>query len=554
MANWTCSGPGGDSIWKGEQASTGKVRLVQMNHGYHDLSLSDIKSVNGVSTGVWAASDAQGIHYTTDGKHWITTAMGMHGVDAMHHTAPSPSDPKIIYAGQESQFYKSVDGGRTWINLLGKTMAPECFVDPKNPSVVYLSSTADGKLLRTSDGGASFQEMGQGRFLAIHPSESGTVYAETPEGLCVSKDGAEHFEKLSDQKKLGDFFISVSDPSQMLSARGGQGLFASSDGGGTWAAVPGVELKGPTRFAESGDGSIWISDLAIGLARSTDRGRTWQKVWDAMGAMAADPWDSHCLYMVTRGGIWWVHPKEVVRQEVIEEPAGPTEPAAATPATIKVAEPLLIDRSNATYELDRDIDLTGADHARSLALLSRGLKNVILDGKGHTVRSERVYTIFGDDVENLTIRNFHFVRSVQEGRRNAGGEFPSVLYLTNCRKLTISNCTFETPGSTCICTNGIFTDNVSIEDCRLVGGSTFGAPLIDGNGRHTIRRCIFEPDGKVSIRLTLSDGSIIQDNTVAENTIVLRTTKDVSMSENQAPAQVSAPATRPQPGGKRGGR
>jgi photosystem II stability/assembly factor-like uncharacterized protein len=503
---------GGDCIWMGANASTGKVRLVPTNRGYHDLSLSDIKSA---PSGVWACSDAQGMHYTTDGKKWFTTALGMQGMDALHHVAPSPTYPKIVYAGHEGRLYKTTDGGRTWFNILGK-LYPHCMVDPVNPDIVYLSTrSGSGDMIRTSDGGASFQEMGKGRFLAIHPAEPSTIFAERPDGFYVSRDRAENFEKISEEKGLGDFFISPSDPKLMFSARRGRGLFMSNDGGKTWALLPRVELKGPSRFTELPDGTIWLSDPKTGLVRSTDQGRTWQKVWNTMGAMTPDPWNPHSLYMITRGGIWWVHPRDVVREEVLDEPAGP-EPA---PATVKVSEPFLVDRSNTTYELDLDMELTALNRYRSLVLFNRSLKNIVLDGKGHTVQLGRASAIFGDDVENVTIRNFRFVRKPEEGQRRSSG--PAVIFLTNCRNLTISNCTFEASGATSVFTRGILTDNVVIESCRMTGGSTRGAPVIEGTGRHIIRNCTIQSAGDAGIQLLLAEGSVIEGNKI-KGTIQIR--------------------------------
>lgn len=167
----------------GAKAGTGKVRLVPMNRGYHDLSLSDIKSA---PSGVWTCSDAQGMHYTNDGKRWFTTAMGMQGMDALHHVAPSPSNPKIVYAGHEARLYKTTDGGKSWFNLMG-TWYPECTIDPVNPDILYLSTRAGRSdkmtIMRTIDGGLSFQELGKGRFLGIPPSEPKTIFVERQDGL-----------------------------------------------------------------------------------------------------------------------------------------------------------------------------------------------------------------------------------------------------------------------------------------------------------------------------------------------------------------------------------
>ncbi len=77
----------------------------------------------------------------------------------------------------------------------------------------------------------------------------------------------------------------------------------------------------------------------------------------------------------------------------------------------------------------------------------RGLKNITIDGKGHTVRLTGGRAIFADDIENVTIRNLNFA----PGERNVS----RVVRLTNARNVRISNCTFGLPqtarGSSAAC-------------------------------------------------------------------------------------------------------
>lgn len=512
---------GGDCIWKGEKASSGKLRLVPMNAGFHDLSLSDIKSA---PSGVWATSDAQGMHYTHDGKNWYTSTMGMQGMDALHHTAPSPNHPDIVYSGQEARLYKTTDGGKTWFNLLG-SWYPECTIDPQDPNIVYLSTRGSSKdkmgIKRTSDGGLSFQDLGQGRLLALHPSRPKTFFAERPDGFYISADRGEHFEKISDQTNLGDFFVCPANAQLMLSARAAEGLFSSNDGGKTWSQVGGVELQGPTRFTGLGDGTIWMADPKTGLVRSGDNGKTWEKVWQTMGAMCPDPWDSSCLYMITRGGIWWIHPRVVTREEVVNShypPIVQPQDAAAKPETVKLAEPILVDRCNITYQMTSDYEMTGLNNNRSLLLFCRGARNVTFDGQGHSVRLGGGSAIFGDDLENVTIRNVQFVAAEAGGGRKSS--HPQVLYLTNCRNLTISNCTFDAPSTVAVYTAGILTDNVVIENCRITGGSQ-SQPAIEGTGKHIIRGCTINTPSGMAVRLLLPGVSLLENNKI-QGTIVTR--------------------------------
>jgi photosystem II stability/assembly factor-like uncharacterized protein len=500
---------GGDRIWKGENASLGQIKLIRSDDGYHVISIADIIST---PFSVWAPSDAQGTHFTTDGKTWTTNSLGMQAQEALHRIAPSPKNPKVIYAGHETRLYKSEDGGTTWFGILGSWF-PYCRIDPNDDNIIYVSgNSGKGDMSRSIDGGESFQQLGKGTFLAMD-GKNNAIYAETPEGLMVSHNHAESFTKISDEKGLGDFFLCPTNPKLMFSAPALDGLYRSTDGGKTWNKLP-VELKGPTRFAQSGDGAIWMSDLATGTVRSFNNGNTWEKVWDAFGALTYDPWNKNSLYMGTHGGIWWLHPKNIQRKETMHEFKAIDGPKTTIPFT----DGIFANRCNATYKLTKDVTLKGKVH--DLVMMPRGLKNVTFDGQGHIVTITGGNTFFGDDLENITIENFHFIHPTS-------GDNSPLIYLGHGRNITIRNCTFDVaPGfvggrtgvGTEIETRGLFTNNVVIENCTF---KTSGrAPLIYGNGKHIVRNCTFEGTRQTNVFLTEAEGSEVdKTNNVSPNTI-----------------------------------
>jgi polygalacturonase len=257
-----------------------------------------------------------------------------------------------------------------------------------------------------------------------------------------------------------------------------------------------------------------MSDPATGTVRSLDRGNNWEKIWDVFGAIDYDPWNSHSMYMGTRGGIWWVHPKNVQRKELPYENKALDGPKKIIPFN----NTIFANFSNATYKLTEDIKLKGKVH--DLVMMPRGLKNVIIDGQGHTVTTTISNAIFGDDTENVTIQNFHFVQPV-------AGERNPVIYLANSRNLIIRNCVFEVTSDfetgrygagPAIETRGIFTKNVTIENCIF---KTSGrSPVVYGNGSHIIRNCTFAGDRATNVLLVEAEGSVIEENNkVSEGTV-----------------------------------
>ncbi len=503
---------GGERIWKAENAIAGQADLVRSDRGYHVISIADVTST---PFSVWAANEASGVSYTTDGKTWITNSMGMQQQDALHRVAPSAKNPKVIYAGHETRLYKSEDGGTTWFGIMGSWF-PYCKIDPKDENVVYVSSdSGKGEMSRSADGGETFTKFGKGRYLAID-GKSGAIYAETPRGLEVSFNRGETFEVISSELAFGDFFLSPTNAKLMLSARAADGLFKSEDGGKTWKKLD-LKLGGPSRFTQSLDGALWISDPLAGTRRSTNGGKTWEKVWDTFGSITYDPWNKNSVYMGTRGGISWLHPKTIQRAEKMFE----FKPVSGAQVTIPFNGAIYANRSNAKYILTADVKLKGK--VRDLIIMPRGMKNVTFDGQGHTITMTDANAIFGDDMENVIIENFNFVQP------QSGGD-AAAIYIGHGRNITIRNCTFSvapsfgtgfTGGG--IETRGIFTKNVLIENCRFSMPSRLAA--IFGNGNHTIRNCVFDLKNRRSaILIPEGEGSVVETNNKIESGSVTITT------------------------------
>lgn len=531
---------GGDTIWRGENAASGRIRLVRADGGFHAISLSHIAST---PAGVWACSDAQGMHFTRDGRRWVTTAMGMHGTDALHRVAPSPRDPNVVYAAHETRLFKSLDGGMTHFNIRSDWF-PHCLVDPSDPDVLYVSSRSGaGDLLRSDDGGMHFQKLGSGRFLAVHPGRGGTVWVERTgdgasdpsPGLYVSSDKGVTFSRVSDRTALGEFVVSPTNPRQLFSARYAieknthvePGVFRSDDGGATWTTLP-ARTDGMARMTFAGDGTLWLSSRATGLVRSVDDGRSWSPVWDTFGDIAADPWDDHSLYTITRGAIWWVHPRSVVRPEA----QGPPVDRDTAPRVVPAHEALYVDRSNTTFRFTADVALLG--NSQSLVLMERGLKNLVFDGQGHTVRLTGAPAVFGDDAENVTIRNFRFILGVEQeraaGEKRTARHPGTVICLTHSRHVRIEGCTFETPNACSIDTTGIQADDITITNCRLAASRRSAA--VRGTGRHTIHDCTLPPGTKQAIHLEHADGSVIEGNDFGSAAINVEDSHDVRIGKN----------------------
>jgi photosystem II stability/assembly factor-like uncharacterized protein len=220
---------------------------------------------------VYAGADV--IRKSVDGGHsWRVVFRyepnGYRWFDHIYALVVAPTHPEAVYAiasvsnGHTSRdvIYESTDAGNTWQAAGGpgaRVADPDGFggslaVDSGHPSTVFAS--AGGTLLRTTDGGASWEQLTLGlpprgqvmviSGLAVDPQQSETVYA------------------------------SLYFPFNAHATAGG--IFESTNGGDTWtqtlSGVGGALAVDPARPA-----TIFaaLNGRKDRIARSTDSGRTW---------------------------------------------------------------------------------------------------------------------------------------------------------------------------------------------------------------------------------------------------------------------------------------
>lgn len=258
----------------------------------------------------------------------------------------------LVYVGGFGG-YKSADGGRSW-RPLGGLQNQDVYaiaVDPADAQVVYAATSVD--VLKSGDGGASWAPSGgdlaapQGLVagsLAIDPGAPNTLYALIPaDGVFKSTDGAASWQPTgaglptdcgvpyqvgtSDSPTFHDCLLSLSvdptSPGTLYVGTDGKGVYGSTDGGATWAALGGdlgdravsavaVDPSAPNRLYA---GIAVAHDPSTGQAidqpggpvyRSADRGAFWSEASSGLllapvSAFAIDPRPSGILYVATDG-------------------------------------------------------------------------------------------------------------------------------------------------------------------------------------------------------------------------------------------------------------
>jgi hypothetical protein len=179
------------------------------------------------------AVSAAGFYRTLDGTTWEAANTGISAPflpeptpefgQCVHKVDRHPSEPDTLYLQHHWGVYRSDDFGGTWREV-GADALPSTFgfpivADPNRPGTAYVlpltsdefRCSADGRLrvFRTTDGGASWDGLGQGL-----PQED--AY------LTVLRDG---------------FTADVLDPTGLyVGTRTGE-VFATADAGSTWSEV-----------------------------------------------------------------------------------------------------------------------------------------------------------------------------------------------------------------------------------------------------------------------------------------------------------------------------
>lgn len=181
---------------------------------------------------------------------------------------------------------------------------------------LYVGTIGEG-LFRSTDGGATFRRACDGMFvechvraLAVHPHDSRRLYLGSEDGLFVSDDGAENWQRIDSPLnglQIWSILQLPSDPNVLIVGTCPSRLFRSADAGRTWTeATATMEKRCPrilhtrvtTLAADPGDpGTVWAGVEIDGLWRSRDAGQTWSKAGTGLSSQ-----DIHGLVVVPPAG------------------------------------------------------------------------------------------------------------------------------------------------------------------------------------------------------------------------------------------------------------
>lgn len=231
----------------------------------HGLALDGPRLIVGTHQGLWAqdpgqapiqvsatAFDVMGLALT--GDRWLASGHPATGQDA-------PNDLGL---------QASTDAGVTWtpVSLEGEVDFHRLVAAG---DTVMGMSAHDGKLLRSTDGGTTWDDLGKPALfdLALDPAKPATVVATTEQGPVRSTDGGATFTPIAGAPLIA--FLAWTDTAVYGLAPDGT-IHASTDGGMTWKQRGTAGDGQPAALAAAGDTVVALTGTTV--EQSTDGGAT----------------------------------------------------------------------------------------------------------------------------------------------------------------------------------------------------------------------------------------------------------------------------------------
>jgi photosystem II stability/assembly factor-like uncharacterized protein len=268
-----------------------------------------------------------GIYRSLDGTStW--SFLPIPGAWQVRRVLVDPFDSQHVYAGADSGFYASTDGGDSW-TATGWDLPPstpsgllsDMAADPCQPGHLLASFggyAEPGLLYNSTDYGATWQAVDVNppsgvtwiNSIAFDPATPGTVYLAT-NGVYKSTDSGTTWQRIDDPQKPGmaapwDIAIAT-HPQHMVAVQASGQLYRSVDAGATWQKAKSTENGGTDVFVD-GDSTRLYRATAQGLVFSSDAGDSWEQAAGVIGrvqttALGYADTDGHTiLYAATNGG------------------------------------------------------------------------------------------------------------------------------------------------------------------------------------------------------------------------------------------------------------
>ena len=279
----------------------------------------DIQPVPGAPGSLYIGTERSGVWKTTDwGTSWQPSSTNL--VPAQIYSLGQAADGQTLFAGTSSGLYLSPDNGNLWLlgNVTELGIVLSVAADPTRHPFVYVGG-ANGRVLRSEDGGWSFSDASNGlpteNIVSLVTAPWEKTYAITQSGalFATSDNGRNWFGA---KTGVAEPAVSIAaDPGQpwiLYLGTSGGGIYKSESGSLDWA--PRNEgLTSPFVFSVAVDPAatqVVYAGTLDGVFKSADGAATWTHESDGLPSgpvttVLVDPSNSQVVYAsVQDGGIF----------------------------------------------------------------------------------------------------------------------------------------------------------------------------------------------------------------------------------------------------------
>lgn len=233
-----------------------------------------------------------------EGRSWTLVRFPAQQSASAHALAMHPSRPGELWIGVSSArktvegIYHSIDHGATWTHLeaLSGTSVFSLAIYAKDSN--WIAAGARDGVHLSKDGGQTWErispidnrELQPVMSLAFDPRTEKTIYAGTPHLPWKTEDGGANWKSIHhgmiDDSDILSLIVNQKNPSQLFIGAC-SGIYRSDNSAGNWSKLLGITGAGYRTYAVAQDPfhpEIVFSGTRDGLWKSTDTGRTWKKL------------------------------------------------------------------------------------------------------------------------------------------------------------------------------------------------------------------------------------------------------------------------------------